>query len=331
MFMLPKLTMKTFLKILFAPLLWLFNACSPLGEPVDVEKSNNHYYNKKKTAVSYSSGGNWFAIGNSPMNVDVESFEVIDGSFGKDKNRAYYMSNPIVYKGLDLDKLYVKEGYYMYNTAFDDNNVYTFIDFYGGEEQIAKVTVVANANPKTFIRLSYAFSKDDSHWFYRDQVIPVDYGSFENINLTFSKDNERVYMHNIKKFKPIEADVRSFKILDAGNFAMDNLHVFSMSYEIDNDEATKLVSIPRKADEKVSLLNEVFLKIGDRIYHRGSYLPDLNPSEVEIIFFDYIKDKNHVYYQGTKLTDADAKTFEMKGQRKVGDKNGLFDGSKRIK
>lgn len=327
--MIPKLTMKTFLKILFAPLFWLIQACSPLGNPVDEEISNNHYYNKKKTDINYSSMGNWFELGNSPMHAHVESFEVLTRFISRDKNRAYYMNNPIEYDGFNLEKLYVKKGDYLEDIAFDNTNVYSFEKVYG-DNKPAKIKVVAQANPETYTRTDYDWSQDDTKRFYKHQLIQVDYDSFENINRTFSRDNQKAYVHYEEHFAPIEADVRQFKVLDDGYFAMDSLHVFSMTFTNDQPNGTKLVSIPKTADEEVSLLSEVFLKIGERIFYRGSQLPDLDSNSIEIVGFFYIKDKNTVYYKDTKLNDADAATFSKKGKWNIGDKNGLFQEGKRI-
>lgn len=327
--MIPKLTMKTFLKILFAPLFWLLHACSPLGNPVDEEISNNHYYNNKKTDVNYSPMGNWFELENSPMHVHVESFEVLSRFISKDKNRAYYMRNPIEYDELNLEKLYVKKGDFMEDIAFDNSNVYSFERIYSYDEP-AKIQVVAQANPKTYTRTDFDWSQDDTNRFYRHQLIQVDYDSFENINSTFSRDSQKVYVHYDEYFAPIEADVTQFKVLDDGSYAMDSLHVFSMAYSNDHLNETKLVRIPRTADEEVSLLSEVFLKIGERIFYRGSQLSDLDPNSAEIVGFFYIKDKNNVYFKDKKLHDADPVTFGKKGKRDIGDKNGLFQEGKRV-
>lgn len=323
--------MKTFLKILFAPLLWLVNACSPLGNPVDEEKSNNHYYNKKKTDIQFSRMGNWFELGNSPMNADVESFEVLTNLISKDKNRAYFMDDPIEPNLIDMNNFYIKEGPMMTNIGFNKKHVFIFEKAYGVKAKSPEIITIENANPTTYVRTEWDWASDDKNHFYRNQLIRADFDSFENINRTFSKDQQYVYVHYNKHFEIIDADVSNFKVLDEGYFAMDDLHVFSMTYTEDIEKGTKLVSIPKTAGEEVLLLNTVYLKIGSRIFYRGTHLADLNSEHIEIIKEYYIKDDHQVYYQNKKLTDVDPTTFGKKGKWDIGDKDGLFREGVRVK
>lgn len=329
--MIPRLTRKIFLKILFAPLLWLVHACSPLGNPVDEEKSKNHYYNKDKSDIQYSPGGNWFNIGNSPMNADVESFEVLTSLISRDKNRWYFTSDPVQNDIIDSNSFYIKEGDYMDHLCFDENYVYFFKNDNSIEPSATTMTRLEGANPKTFTQNDPTWANDDQNHFYLNELINVDFDSFENLSYTFSKDARSAYAHFDSNFKVITADASSFRALDDFHFAMDDLHVYAMDYgEYDLDDS-RLVTISKTVDEKVSLLNEVFIKIGNRIFFRGTHLADLNSENVEIINYSYIKDDTTVYFEDKKLIDADAPTFKDLGKRKVGDKNGSFDEGSRVK
>lgn len=321
--------MKTFFKLLFAPILWLVHACSPLGEPVNEEKSDNHYYNKKKSDIRYSPMGNWFELGNSPMNANVESFEVLTRFISRDKNQVYFMENPVEQGKLDLGTFYVKEGDYMKDIGLDKKHVYAFEKVYSTEKTFAKFEIIEHADPKTYIRVNWDWAKDEQHHFYQNSLIDVDYDSFKPINDHFSKDTNRVYNHYYKHFEPIDADVKSFEVLDKGNFAADSLRVFSMTYP--SHDETKLVTISRNGKEEISLLSDVFIQIGERVFYRGTQLKDLNHKEMEIIGNSfYIKDKNLVYYKDSLLKDADADTFGKLGKWEIGDKNGAYREGKRI-
>lgn len=97
----------------------LFVACNPFRGPVNKTLSDSYYYNRLKNAIHYSPMGNWFALGNTKMAANVETFEVLDRDFGKDKDKIYYKDKDITHeadyatfraldgKGYDKDHVYV--------------------------------------------------------------------------------------------------------------------------------------------------------------------------------------------------------------------------------
>lgn len=319
------LKMKTILKLFFAPILWLMQACSPLGDHVDEKKSDSHYYNNSKSQIRYSPMGNWFEIGNSEIKADIESFAVFNKWLSRDKDHLFFEAYEVKNHTIDLATFYVKNEGYLNNVGYDKNFVYAFDKVFKNNTYNGETNVIQGANPKTYVQTDGNWSNDGEHHFYKNQLVTVDFGSFENINRTFSKDEHQIYVHYDEYFQPIAAatDVNSFKVLDDGYFAIDNTHVFAMVYSKDNNDA-KLASIPKTDREEVTLLNEYFLKIGNRVFYKDIHLQDLDPANLEIINYSYIKDKNNVYFLGRKLEDADISTFRAIGKRDVRDKNGIY-------
>lgn len=321
--------MKTFLKILFVPLVWLAHACSPLGEPVDEKKSDNHYYNSSKTDINYSPMGNWFELGNSPMNADVESFGVLSRFLSRDKNRAYFQKHPIEDSTLDLESLYTKEGDYMTNLAFDKAHVYYFEDIYQAKNY-AKALKIQGADPKTYLRNNWDWAKDDQNHFYRHQGVPVDYNSFENLNDYFSKDKDRAYHHYGKNFTPMTADVGTFKVIAETRNAVDRNKVYCLSFPGSEKDQDRLVTIPLEIGDTVDHMNGLYLKVGNGIYYNGLIIEDADAESFEIVQHHYAKDKNSVYLRGKTIPEADAATFGILKQGGVGDKDGPFRNGKRF-
>lgn len=323
--------MKTILKLLFAPILCLMQACSPLGDYVDEEKSNSHYYNNSKSEIRYSPMGNWFEVGNTKMKADIESFTVFNKWLSRDKNHLFFEAYEVKNNTIDLATFYVKNKDYLSNVGFDKNFVYAFDKVFKNNTYNGQAKTIEGANPKTYVKTNGNWANDGEHHFYNNQLVKVDFGSFENINRTFSKDEHQIYVHYNEYFQPIAAatDVQSFQVLDDGYFAMDNTHVFTMVYSKDNNHA-KLASILKTDREEVTLLNEYFLKIGNRVFYKDTYLKELDPANLEIINYSYIKDKNNVYFLGSKLEDADISTFRTVGKRDVGDKNGIYQEGERV-
>lgn len=326
--MIPKLTMKTFFKILCAPLLWLVQACSPLGDSVDEEKSDNHYYNKKKTDIRYSPMGNWFELGNSPMHADVESFEVLTRFISRDKNRAYFKEDAIDSERIDLNSFFVKKGDKMTDMGFDKSQVYVFKKVYGNQKKSPHITVVEGADPVTYTRTDWDWANDGKNHFYRNQLVSVDFDSFRNLTESFSKDKDSTYYHRSGFFRAIDADVNSFKVLHKYYYAQDKHHVFYAVF-VEEETDPQLIQIPIKPDEKVTLLNEAYIQVGRQIYAGATPLP-LNTESAEVIGTHYIKDKTSVYYQDRLLEDADAETFGPIGEYQIGDKNGPFRAGERL-
>lgn len=320
--------MKTVFKILIAPLLWVLQSCSPLGEPVNEEKSNNHYYNKKKSDIHYSPMGNWFELGNSPMNADVGSFEVLTRFLGKDENRIYFMEDPVAPGKIDLATFYTKEGDFMADVGFDANQVYVFEKTYGTQDPHAKLDVIAQADPKTYRRNDINWAQDKANRFYRNQLVAVDYASFKNLSDSFSKDKDRAYYHHGAFFDTLPANVSSFEVLHKYYYARDKDHVFHLHFER-NNSGPELVKAPIGEGEDVELLNEVYLRIGRQLYH-GLKPLDLDLSSMEIVGTYYIKDTKKVYYQGRYLPDADAASFGEIGEYQIGDKNGPYRSGERF-
>lgn len=327
-FMTPRLTMKTFFKILFAPLLWLVHACSPLGNPVDEKKSDNHYYNKKKTDIRYSPMGNWFELGNSPMHADVESFEVLTRFIGRDKNQAYFKEDAIDPSRIDLSSFFVKANDKMDDIGFDKSHVYVFTKVYGTQKESPKITIVEGADPKTYERTDWDWANDGKNHFYRNQLISVDFNSFRPLSESFSKDKDSAYFQRSGFFRAIKADVESFKVLHKYYYAQDKHHVFYAAFA-EQETDPELLLVPIKEGEKVTLLNEAYIQIGNRIYFGATPLP-LNVESIEILSTYYIKDEDKVYYQDHLLEDADAETFGPIGEYQIGDKNGPFRAGERL-
>ena len=319
---------KILFKILFAPLIWLFQACSPLGEPVDEEKSNNHYYNNSKSKIQYSPNGNWFEVQNTTMKADVESFQVFNRKLSRDKNNLFFEAYKVNDHSINLSTFYVKEGDYMGNLGFDENFVYAFKKNY---DQGSKSTlkIVKDVNPKTYIRTDWNWANDGKNHFYKEDKIDVDFESFKVLNEFFVKDKYHVYAKKQELFEPITAIQTSFKIIDQRVHGIDEHQVYWKPF-YENKEMG-LIAIPYKDNNEVTILNNYFLKIGDRIFYDGIEQSTIDNKSFEVIDHSYSKDVKNVYYRNKIVEGADPLTFnKMKKGYKYADKNGEYDRGKRL-
>ena len=319
-----KITKKyTFLKFIFAPFIWIIQACNPLGLPVDEKISDSHYYTKDKKDVIYSSMGNWFELGKSEMDVDIASFQVLNSKLSKDKNRAYYMNFPINDVSIDLNSFHSTNAVWMTHYGLDKNKVYRFSTL---DYMQAKTMIIEEADPKSFKIIDGNWAEDHKNRFYRDKKIDVDYQTFEIINKTFCKDKNDAFYYANDTFNRFNAHLESFQKINE-QYVKDKDYLYFYVYYFDKKAMNTLSSIPYQDFKDVSFLNAIYLKIGNKVYANGIELPKANSDTFKVLDEYYAKDQNHVYYIGSIIQGADTKTFGLDNQLNLfKDKNHSYVG-----
>ncbi|QLG44344.1 DKNYY domain-containing protein [Costertonia aggregata] len=320
--------MKSILKILFAPLIWIIHSCSPIGEPVKEQLSNNHYYNRNNTDIIYSSGGNWFGLGKKAMNVDMDTFEVLNGLFAKDKNNLYCYHNKVSHPKLDLESFYAKgetavERDKMNNIGFDKNHVYVTVSKRQGDIYTTGITILEDADPKTFKKIDYhGWAKDHERYYYRNALIHVDYDSFTFIDEFFSKDKNHVYWHTFSNFVKTDANPETFVSAEKSKYiAIDDKALYVTNYSKDQKEP---ITIPYTSKDSIKVYDDMYFKVGRTVYYVGKPILEADIETFELLEFSYAKDKNHVFYNGKKIEGADPNSFEHDEGARCKDKNGYF-------
>lgn len=326
-----QLRIKSILKLLAAPVLWVMNGCSPLGNPVDSSKSLSHYYSPNKKEILYSHKGQWssMATGSAKkMNVDLGSFEVLNDVFSKDKANVFYYDHTLDNPDVDVATFYVKKDTNLGSVGFDAEHVYAYDHLNQEIGKNTKLMTVEDANPLTYQQLDHNWSKDDQNHYYRNQLIAVDYETFENIHDYFSKDKDKVYVHYFNNFHVINADRDSFKVLESNYLAMDKNHVYFLDYG-SNLQETEIIVIENLEEQHVTMITELYFSIGSQIYWGATPL-DLNADEVKLVGTTYLKDSEHVYYANKLLPNVDAGSFGLQENGSLGDKDGLIRAGERI-
>jgi hypothetical protein len=174
--------------------------------------------------------------------------------FAKDSKHVYYImgiAKDIVdvatFEVLDCGDCDTGRGPYLrlrFGFARDKVNVYTH-DFHSGKPKVLK-----GANRDTFVRLAFAYAKDDKDvWVESYRISRADPATFEPIDHWYSKDAKHVYGGSIAL---PNADPVTFRVLcrePGSNTAADRLHVYftrdlivgadPASYEVDEDDPKK--------------------------------------------------------------------------------------------
>lgn len=306
---------KVILGILLSPFTFILNSCSPLGEPVNPQISKNHYFNKDKTAVIWSRQGNWFAIGKTTMEVDVQSFEVLNSNISKDQNQIYYYSNPINKRDISIKHFYTKEDYLNEHIGFDDKHVYFFTAEDTDPNTTFNATIVENADPTSYSFYDVDWAKDNNTYYYRNQAVSVDVGSFKHLNQHYSVDKDSCYAHINGNFYTItQADSASFDIFEDSNYAYDDHTIFYLNYPEDPTVDTAITAIKTASTKDANLLSQEYLKCDAQIFFVGKPLKNVDAKSFEVIGRWYGKDKANVYYKDQVIPEADAATFTLQAK-----------------
>ncbi|TDQ27519.1 DKNYY domain-containing protein [Tenacibaculum caenipelagi] len=308
-------------------------ACSPFAGPVDKSVSDSYYYSKSKSNICYSPMGNWFELGNTKLNADVKSFKVLGREFGKDKNHVYYKSH-IIDNEVDIATFYVDKDNYI---CFDKNNVYVAFnylpyDFNKANQEKNHLWKVAKANPETFQKIDYDWSKDDNHFFYNYVPIDADYTSFKVLNENFAKDKNKVYSLKTYELLPaLTIDPATTKKIN-DRYIADKNNIYDFQEYQNSELVDSLISIPHQNIDDLKILEDKFLLFDNNVIYDGVKIKNVDVSSFQIIQFPYSKDKNHVFYYGDIIEKADPKTFSiLETSFYAKDKNHVFVYGKLLK
>jgi len=315
--------MKTLFKILLTSFFCLFIACSPLGNPVDVEKSDSHYYNSSKSSIQYSPMGNWFELGNTEMSADIASFEVFNSWLSRDKDYIFFDAYKVETSKIDLATFVASNKVYMKDIGYDKDYVYAFGKEIKDKKYYGTFTIIEEANSKTFIRTHWDWAHDGKYHYYLNKKVDAHYDSFKTINQFFAIDQNQTYVRKDKTFKPFLGDVASLQTLEGSSHMLDHENIYWLQFFTEN--SNELIPIPYVNENEIELLNHYFLKIKDTIYFDGLAQQHIDAKSFEIIDHSYAKDAAQVYYKSQIVIDADVNSFKrMENSYKYMDKNGVY-------
>ena len=290
--------------------------------------------------------------------MDVNSFQVEDFYFAKDKNNTFYISND----GLMKIKGFRPEGSYaivqLFVPALLINKYGIYMVKYENDEIVAKsikpkemdmdtlevvdleesfaVFYLKDKNNVYFINYTAGEQKsidnnieneDDAENDNVDFVIQIeklagaDRDTFETVSV-YGKDKNNLYFYN-QKIKGI--NTKTFKLVGSGEFVVkDDKGV----YYFVNREMKKLQNADFNTFEEVSK-NEYY-RDKNGVYYYDEYegtmtkLKGADPKTFEGISYTLGKDKNAIYKKENRLSGIDPATFEEIDAAFTKDKNNIY-------
>ena len=330
-----------------------FKTFQAVGENIGRDKDNFYWYNQKvkinpkdfkfyknKDKIVYfrNNGKIYDLKGLNELNgiEDVDTFEVLDDEYSKDKHNIYY--GGVTLSDVDMDTFQIiMPNYY----AKDKNSVYS------------RHKKIKGANPKTIKVLNIAYIKDDktvfSDFSFSRTLKNADVKSFEALGEYYGKDKNNVYLMGEKIKK---ADVKTFQVISEESFnhySKDKNNVYLETYIIEGADPKTFEIIKEepsyskdkkylyysgeKIDEIRGNLENIsagvldIIKNGNRIFANGSRIDIENPENFKIIKNDYYNNPNIIYGKNNKniyviigngqkirskvIKDADINSFEI--------------------
>jgi hypothetical protein len=136
----------------------------------------------------------------------VQTFELIDRAFARDRVTGYFQQRPI--PGSDgtsfarIDDRYSKDARHVFHSTLEPR----------GTDPIRRSMLVKGALPESFKVLDiYGHAADASQAYYRGELVTKDVASFKVLDAGYAKTATHVYYTG----KPIQgADAASFALLD---------------------------------------------------------------------------------------------------------------------
>ena len=294
----------------------IVQGCSPLGDPVNHKLSDSFYFNKSGDGIIYCPMGNWFELGDINMeSADVATFEVLGLYVARDKYHAYYRSNEIDYQ-VDLETFRVKDGDFMDHYPVDKDHVYAF-------DREGQVMIIDGADPNQFQLIDASWAKDGRRYFYNNQMVEADYGSFEVLNDHFCKDKDRLYTYSydagVRSFKQNQRDIR--KLDDTRIHDGENIYWYT--WYVRRVLVDSVWIIPARKDIKIDLLDGSHLKVGDKIYAEGA-LVDADANSFQLLDYFYARDSAKAFWWGQEIDDSHGASFEVLSGSYARDKNHVY-------
>ncbi len=272
-----------------------------------------------------------FCGDNKLPDVDIATFEVLTLNLAKDKNQVYSSSR--ILQHADSESL----------RLFDNHNSLYFRDknyIFSGD------TVIIGADVDTFKTIENTFGIDKNYVYqYGRRLDHIDAKTFEIINNTY-RDKNGIYYGWLLETKLCEKDV-SFQDLGEGYYTLKDAvyHYNSESKKISNDIAHfKILSFGWAKDnttlfcdgEKiykgdvsvVKILDEDYVMTHNKVfYYVDQFVKEI--VNVDILTFvtlplGFSKDKNELYFEGKILKNASPDSFEQLNELSFKDKNNIY-------
>lgn len=170
--------------------------------------------------------------------------------------------------------------------------------------------VIKDADPASFVVLSYQYAKDDSQVFYQDNVIknadPKTFKVFPGediiggryLSCKFARDNFNAYLYN--KII-VGAQPKTFSPL-WGEYCRDETNIFY--------KGQKFTESTAPAEKVANDINKDYIRLGDVFFYRDKPIPGVDAESFILIGEGFARDSKQVYYYEHPISGVNAGSFK---------------------
>lgn len=299
--------MKIFKTIIYPFITFFLFSCNK-GGLVDKTYSDAYFYSLDKSKIyhKHSSSPDVSKLWNYEWNevpANAKTFRVMKGGFGKDDKHIFFGS-----------KIIENVDYASFHQVADSDN---FSDIY--KVYTPSLKIIEGANPATYEVIksvsedygryrSYAWAKDDQHFFYKNKNMEVDFPSFKILTRTIMVDKDSIYAREFDEFRSYPNGNK----LDEKFTVLDDYMVYTSKYFYFNYLFTSKVKgikiLPILDSESIIQYSfRDYFAIDGQVYYNASPIQEADAASFvasrpgDAVFF--AKDKNHVYLRDKILPD----------------------------
>lgn len=165
----------------------------------------------------------------------------------------------------------------------------------------------------------------------------IDKATFQEIDASYSKDKNGVYVWENRGWKKLEGiDPVTFEIINisgsARRYLKDKNGIYSIIYSMDGDSDKLVLENLPYDPQTYEVINQLYSKDKNNIYYSDRKIIGVDlPTFQRIDEYIYSKDKNNIYFRGKKISGADKDTFEKIDEYNYSkDKNNIYYNDKKI-
>ena len=172
---------------------------------------------------------------------------------------------------------------------------------------------------------------------YAKSNTKIDKATFQEIDASYSKDKNGVYVIENRIWKKLEGlDPVTFEIINisgsARRYLKDKNGIYSIIYSMDGDSDKLVLENLPYDPQTYEVINQLYSKDKNNIYYSDRKIIGVDlPTFQRIDEYIYSKDKNNIYFRGKKISGADKDTFEKIDKYNYSkDKNNIYYNDKKI-
>lgn len=357
--------------IVLVPVLLALNITNRVGRFAErnliVPELSDSYF-KKWGKIYYCQGGQWFNLGYTKCDSDVESFQVLGRTLAKDKNSIFCVGT--IQRHVDYQSFVVTSE----RVVRDKYNAYPSKSYTDLEPVKIEGMDLATFDFVEGSRGKYGrWAKDKNYYYRNNEKLDVHYDSFHFLSNQFFYDKDNLFadlnlsgIQHVRRINKIPT-----KLNDEYVVYDDTIYYVNKFVSRNKRNSPKLCSVEiidrintfKSVSDHVICVNGKILFYGeyfsgpdvktfelirngnypfarqdryykdkDHVYLNKQKIELADPATFTLLTFDYSKDKNYVFYKHGLLEGADAKSFRIdKNFRYHIDDNGNkygYDGEK---